>query len=524
MSSHQARIHTIKLLVAAGRLDAAREECAALTQSAPSDPCSWRLAADVASRADARADAVAFLRRAVECASGDVSLLVQLGRYLLSMGNRNEALAVALQADRQSIERPSLLDALGTLLTHCGEPGRALPYFERAVAAAPSDTAFRYNLAMAQRMAGALESAEANLDIVLAERPLDGEAHNARSGLRRQTPVRNHVTELEAALARLDGRPGTVGAHFALAKELEDLGDHRRSFAHLAQGCRQVRASYRYDVAADLAVLEALQRVHSAERLACCASAIATDRPIFIIGLPRSGTTLVERIVGSHSQVFAGGELDAFPTAVITAVITACGGPVSKLDFVERSLELDFSALGRAYLDAVSLHTASARRFTDKLPLNYLYAGLIHAALPRARFVALRRHPMDVCYAMYKTLFASAYPFTYDLVELARYYIAWDKLMRHWEGLIGSSWLTVSYEDVVLNQRECTRSLLAHCSLMWEANCLAFHDNTQPVATASAVQVRRPLYADSIGAWRAYAEELQPLMRYLEHNGVACDY
>lgn len=522
MSNPEGRVREIQNLVAAGHFAAARERCTALTRAAPADPNSWRLAADVAWRMGAKADALTFLRRAVACAPGEVTFLIQLGQYLLGAGHRTEALVVALQAERSPIERPGLADAIGTLLTHCGEPGRALQWFERAVAAAPANPAFRYNLAMAQRMTGALEFAEANLDLVLTANPLDGEAQHARSGLRKQTRDRNHVAELETAVAQLDGRPGGVGILFALAKEFEDLADYRRAFVHLTDGCCRVRASYRYDVAGDLAVLEALQREHSARRLAECAASRVPDRPTFIIGLPRSGTTLVERILGSHTEVFSAGELDAFPAAAIDAVSKRCGGPVSKLEFVGRSLELDFDALGNAYIAAARARAGSAQRFTDKLPFNYLYAGLIHAALPRAKFVALRRHPMDLCYAMYKTLFASAYPFTYDLIELARYYVAWDQLMRHWEMVIGRAWLTVNYEDMVLSQDRCTRNLLAHCGLPWEERCLDFHSNSQPVATASAVQVRRPLYSDSIGKWRAYATELQPLKRYLEQHGVMC--
>lgn len=522
MPSNESRAKAIGQLIAAGRLAAARIECDAFTHAAPSDAQAWRLAADVALRMRSSADAVQFMRRAVELAPGDAALLIQLGQYLLSMGRRADALSVALEVERAFVERPHVLDALGTLLTHCGEPGRALACFERAVAADSFQIALRYNLAMAQRMTGALSAAESNLDIVLQARPLDGEAHNARSGLRKQTRQRNHIAELETALRLSKGQPSAVGVEFSLAKELEDLGEYSRSFSHLSAACRRFRASIQYDVAGDVDVLDALRREHSTARLPRLSSSVDSDRPVFILGLPRSGTTLVERILGSHPLVYAAGELDTFPSVVIEAVHERCGGAVKKLEFVERTLELDFDKLGTSYIEATRPRTGNGPRFTDKLPLNYLYAGLIHAALPRARFVALRRNPMDVCYAMYKTLFASAYPFTYDLDDLARYYVAWDKLMRHWEHAIGESWLTLNYEDLVSDQETYSRRLVSHCGLEWDNNCLQFQNNPQPVATASAVQVRSPLYADSMGRWRSYVRELRPLQSLLERNGIAC--
>jgi tetratricopeptide (TPR) repeat protein len=451
----------------------------------------------------------------------DAAALIQRGQQLVRCGRRREALGFAAQAEQLELDRPELLDGLGTLLTHCEEPARALPLFARAVRGAPDHPGFRYNLAMAQRMTGDIEAAEENLDAVLAARPDDGEAYNARSGLRRQTPEHNHVGELEAVHGRLGRHRAAIPVAFALAKELEDLGDYSRAFAWLSSACTRYRAALRYDVGEDVAVMEALLASHTAASFATRPAGFESEECIFIVGLPRSGTTLVERILGSHTQVYPAGELDAFPSVCIAAVAQRTSRPVNKLEFVHRALELDFRQLGSAYIDASRPRTASTPRFTDKLPLNYLYAGLINAALPRARFVALRRHPVDSCYAMYKTLFAAAYPFTYDLMDLARYYVAWDRLMRHWRELIGRAWLEVSYEELIADLEGVSRRIIVHCGLEWEERCLSFHRNPAAVTSASAVQVRRPLYADSVGRWQAYARDLGPLARYLKENGVA---
>ena len=452
--------------------------------------------------------------------AGDVDRLIQQGHLLLRQGRLPEAFAVAMGVEKLTSLSPSHEDALGTLLTHLEEPLRGLAHHRRAAQCAPDRVDFRYNLAMAQRMVGEFEAAEANLDTVLLARPLDAEAHYARSGLRTQTHSRNHVSELEHALLQLEGKRAGFPVAFSLAKELEDLGEYSRAFACLHNACRAYRASLRYDVADDIAVLEKLRGTHVASTLSNLRTNCSNRECIFILGLPRSGTTLVEQILGSHSQVYAAGETDAFQRTCVAAVGQLKRG-VTKLEFVERSLELDFGHLAKAYIQATRPRTGHKPQFTDKTPHNYLYAGLIHAALPHARFIALQRQPMDVCFAMYKTLFASSYPFSYDLSDLARYYVAWQQLMQHWQGVIGDAWLTVSYEELVSAPEATSRQILNHCGLEWEQQCLEFHKPTTAVSTASAVQVRKPLYTNSVGRWGHYAEQLESLARDFEARGLS---
>jgi hypothetical protein len=301
---------------------------------------------------------------------------------------------------------------------------------------------------------------------------------------------------------------------FAIAKELEDVSRYGMSFQYLKRGCDLQRRQITYDVTDDIATIDRLIQLHNHAALDS-GGGFETEECIFVLGLPRSGTTLVERIVSSHSTVHAAGELQAFPTEAIRAVQRRTGRAVGKLDFVELALEVDPTALGHAYIGATRPQTGRKPRFVDKMPLNYLYAGLIHRALPRAPIVALAREPMDSCYAMYKTLFAGAYPFSYDLCDLGRYYAAWHRLMRHWRSLLGKSLLIVQYEDLVANQEAVSRRILEHCGLPWEDACLAFHEQKTAVTTASAVQVRRPIYSSSLGSWRHYEQELAPLAAVL---------
>jgi tetratricopeptide (TPR) repeat protein len=512
----------IRRLLAREELDGARRRLDTLLQSAPLEPRSWLLAAQLALRLRQSTAAIAYLRRALACGSREPAILIELAQLFLRLGKRREALAASCLTADLPPSRPEHFDAVGTLLTHVGEPVRGIAMFGRAVAAVPGNAGFLYNLAMAQRMVGDFSASERKLDVVISLRPEDGEAQYARSVLRKQTPEHNHVAELERIVAQRPNTPGSTAAEFALAKELEDIGEHARSYAHLQAACFRHRARRQYNVAEDVAVLDDLRHAHTAAALERLTSGFHSEECIFIVGLPRSGTTLVERILSAHELVYGAGELDAFPSEVIEAVNKRVGAPVGKREFVLRALDVDFECLGRAYVEETRPRTGRTPKFTDKLPSNYLYAGLIRAALPRAKFILVRRHPMDNCYAMYKTLFASAYPFSYDLQDLARYYVAWDQLMRHWQSVLGTAWLEVHYEDLIANQEGVSRELIAHCGLQWDRRCLQFHASAEAVTTASDTQVRQPLYADSVGKWRAYEAQLAGLARELTARGIDC--
>jgi hypothetical protein len=196
------------------------------------------------------------------------------------------------------------------------------------------------------------------------------------------------------------------------------------------------------------------------------------------------------------------------------------GNVADKGDLIERAAAMNFRALGEAYLTSVAGYERTRARFIDKTPLNYLYLGLIHLALPGARVIHLRRHPMDSCLAMYRTLFRMGYPFSYDLTDLGRYYLAYHRLMEHWRTVAPGAMLAVDYEAVIENQEAESRRILEYCGLAWQPQCLDFHLNDAPVATASAAQVRQPIYTSSLARWRRYERELAPLAEILVQGGI----
>jgi tetratricopeptide (TPR) repeat protein len=455
-------------------------------------------------------------------ASRDVVGLTARGQQLLTEGRTREAFEIALSLSAVTPGCPEAHAAVGVLFVHCDDAARAQPHFARAVSLAPDELRFLYYLAITQRMTGNLVAAEDSLDRVLAGRRSTFGAYYVRADLRTQTAERNHVGEMVGLLQSLpSGHRGGLPLCFAIAKELEDLEDYDSSFAYLQRGCSLKRRTLAYDLEGDIATMRAIAARHSREAVTAPKSACESDECIFILGLPRSGTTLVDRIVSSHSHVFSAGELTSFATELAQHVRKHTGrSNPSELEVVGASMQVDARALGRAYLAATRPRTGHTARFTNKWPLNYLYAGALRRALPNARLLSLTRHPMDVCYAMYRTLFTDWYGFSYDLSELGRYYVAWRELMAHWASVLSVELLSIAYEDLVVDPETVSRRMLAHCGLPWEDACLSFHERADAVSTASSAQVRRPVYRSSVGKWRNYARHLAPLADLLSSQGV----
>jgi hypothetical protein len=304
--------------------------------------------------------------------------------------------------------------------------------------------------------------------------------------------------------------------HFALGKAFDDLGQHERSFRHLRDGNALKRAGLAYQEKEVLLLLERIRTAFTPELMQQkYGEGHHSDVPVFVVGMPRSGTTLVEQILASHSKVYGAGEIETFYQAI--AKFRSRNGAAAEFpDFVQAMSPEALRDLGSDYIQLTKSAAPSAERIVNKLPLNFKYVGLIHLALPQARVIHICRNPLDTCFSCFSLLFTGAQSFSYDLGELGRYYRGYAAVMDHWRNVLPRGvMIEVQYEDLIADLEGQARAIVDHCGLPWEDSCLAFHQTKREVKTASSVQVREPLYRTSIGRWRPYEKFLQPLIQAL---------
>jgi len=505
--SHQSLLEAQGTALARRDFATAERMSQALLAQAPGDPLHWIALGELRLAQGRVGEAARATARAVALAPHDPDIALRHARALFATGDRMAGLAALdAAAGRDGLGTPQN-SLIGALYAQAEQPGRALPFLRKAAEAEPANGAHLYNLAACQRMTGDFENAWRNCERAIAYDPDNGEAALLRADLNRVIKAPPNLPALRDALERCTDRENEIFLRFALVREAEDSGQHAEAFAQALAGNRLKRLRLRYDVAEDIAVLDTLRQAHDREAVMRAGEGWRTSAPIFVMGLPRTGTTLVERILLGHDQIRSAGEPLAFGK-VMSRQLAAAGFRGGKVDAIQRSLGLDMTALGKAYVEETRAHTQADARHIDKLPLNYLYVGLIRAALPDARIILVERDPMDTLWAIYKTLFAGAYPFAYDLAELAQYQRAHAKLVRHWRAAFGDAILHVRYEDVVADLEGQARRIVAYCGLDWQARCRAFERAAGASTTASAVQVRMPLYSNSVGLWRRYEDQL----------------
>ncbi len=506
-----------------GDLASAVAAARTLTEAEPDQPIGFFLMGMAAAEAGQLAKAVPLLQAAV-ARGPEAEYLAQLARLLILLRRDGEAGAAARAALALSPGDALTLDTIGCVLTRLGDHEGSVAPFAAAVAAEPGNPGYRYNLAAASGFTGRVKEARAHYEAILAADPGDARVHYALAILSRQTADANHVSRLEAALAAATRSDDALRIRYALAKELEDIGNAGESYRHLSAANHLQKRKLGYDFAQDAAIFDAIEAVFGSDLPVATGSGGVA--PIFVVGMPRTGTTLVDRILSSHRDVEAAGELQAMPLAVKQLSGTSSRSVIDPAT-VAASADMDPEKIAAAYLARAAHHRRSGKpRFTDKLPANFLYVGHIARAFPDARIVCLRRNPMDTIWSNYKNLFASQsayYAYSYDLMDTARYYARFDRLMAFWESLLPGRVLQLSYEGLVADFEGQVRRLLDHCGLDWDEACLSFHENEAAVATPSAAQVRRPINADGLGKWRSHAAALEPAREWLQMHGITIE-
>ena len=463
-------------------------------------------------------------RRAHTLVPDHLPFLITLSEVLSRLrGRMPEALRFAEQVLATHPSDARVFMSMGSVFSQAEDYDRAYQLFLTGLELAPDNADLCYMAATNARFLGYLEAAEAHADRCVTLDPENFEGLFLRSDVRKQTAEHNHIDELEAKIAEgISGHQNQFHHYYTLAKEYEDLGEYQKSFAALSKGAAIRRGGMAYQVAHDIEVMEALKDTFntsffSQEHAPGCDEA----GPIFIMGMPRTGTTLLERVIASQGEVTAAGELSEL-SLMISHIVRSLSpqSKLTKVDLVRKSAELDFLKLGQTYLHATRDYAAGKQYWIDKMPINFLYCGLIQLALPGAKMINLIRHPMDTCYSNFKMLFNAGAPYSYSLEDLGHYYVAYHRLMNHWNEVMPGSIHGVRYEALIQDFEGVARETLDFCGLSWSETVLSFHRNEAASTTASAAQVRQPIYQSSVARWKSYEEQLEPLRDILEEGGV----
>ena len=408
--------------------------------------------------------------------------------------------------------------ALGESLMQSHRVVEAVDAFTQATQLAPQDDGAFIRLGIAHSVLGQNALALAAFDRAVALNPHSVAAYYNRSGLKRYCADDVEFSVLTGLLAQsalpLQDR---IMAHFTLGKAGLDLGDGALAFQHFHLGNGLARRTMSFDLAASIARMERIAETLTAERIAVLKQGgNPTIQPIFVVGMPRSGSTLVEQILASHQDVAGGGEIAAFRT-VLQNLRDNQGQVIPYPHVVDVLSPPVAGQIGAAYLHLTKPWVQQGKtRLVDKLLENFLYVGAIHAALPQAKIIHCQRDARDTCFSCYTMLFNEAQSFTFDMVELGQYWRAYDRLMAHWRAVLPSrQFIDVRYEDLTANLEPVARSLLTRLDLPWDTACLTFHQNSRPVLTASSQQVRQPVHTGSQGRWKPYAPYLSPLLQAL---------
>jgi tetratricopeptide (TPR) repeat protein len=506
-------------LLNAQQFDQARAAYASLVDDAVLAPMAHLRLSLIAGRQGRLRDATRHAIDAWQARQPDADLLDMIAKRLFSVGELELAAGVASYDAVLTSGNPVIHAELGKLMSDVALPDHALPLLRRARELGIDTGPLHYLLGLSQMYAGDIEGAERELEDALRLEPDFAHAAWSLAKLRTWTGDRNHVERLRADIARVgENKQESALFHYALFKELDDLGRTDEAWPVLETAMRLRRRMVHHDPAQTQALFDHLGRMDATPSMFDLQDGDAT--PVFIVGMPRSGTTLLERILGAHSQVADAGELHDF-TWQLRWMADRQGPPQLDLELAKRADVVDFAELGRRYLDHTRWRTQGKPFFTDKMPANFLHVGYIARALPHAKIVHMMRDPLDTCFSNLKEHFAGFYAHTYDQAEMADYYKGYRQLMAHWRRLYPDRILDVRYGDLTAQPEQTTREVLDFIGLPWEDGLLDTGTRKGTVATASSSQVREAIHERAKEQWRRYEKQLAPMKERLGSYGYS---
>ena len=466
-------------------------------------------------------DAVEAYRRALTLDSSLADTHTHLGGLYTELGQLADAVASFDRALGLNPDDARACQGIGRVRNEQGRLAEAVDAYQRAITLEPDNAELREELGKVYSDHGDAEQSLAAYQAALAIDPDHARAHRAIARNTRYTEYDEHIRSMESLLERKsltdDDR---IELGYALGKAHEDLGDYDRSMDYLRQAGSLRRASLEYSIDESRDEFARIQSVFDADFFARHANSGVHDPcPIFVLGMPRSGTSLVEQILASHPDCHGAGEINDLASACETVLGTSlqqlAGFPDRLVDASDDMLR----EMGEQYLSRIRKLAPEARCITDKLPHNFLRIGLIRAILPEARVIHCTRDPMDTCLSIYKTYLVKGHPYSCDLEELGQYYRLYQALMAHWQATLPGFIHEQNYEALVHSPEEQVAALLQHCGLDWHDDCLNFHRTRRKIGTASSAQVSQPIYTRSIDLWKAYGAHLEPLQAALTESG-----
>jgi tetratricopeptide (TPR) repeat protein len=500
-----------------GRLEEAERLYRRVLRDNPRNVDALRLLALIALKAEHADEAEMLLERAIALAPDFNQALVDLGRLRKDQDRFAEALdcfdrSIGIEPSHPQVHYLRAATQARASFTH-----EAIESYRRCLALKPAHVGALMGLGHVLKAVGDYEGSVASYNACISQVPGNGETYWSLANLKRYRFDDAMVAEMEKRLAMTgEDTLSAVNFLFALGKAYEDCGDFERAWHFYRTGNEKQRVQVSYDPVLTEAMNDRLIQVYTPDFFATCAGTGHADpSPIFILGLPRSGSTLLEQILASHSQVEGTSELPYIGRASSSLNRNHNEG----LNYPEAMRELtpqNLRALGEEYLACAQVHRRSgAPRFIDKMPNNFPNSGFIATILPNAKIIDARRHPLDACLSCYRQLFAKGQNFTYDLTEIGEYYLQYQRLMDHWATVIPGRVLTVQYEEVVADFENQVRRLLDFCGLPWEEACLRFYESERPVRTPSSEQVRQPIYDRAVGHWRNYESHVGELVEVI---------
>jgi tetratricopeptide (TPR) repeat protein len=500
----------------AGEFGKAENICRNILRKDPTNVNATRLLGLIAGELGKHRLAARMLRNAVKLAPDFFGAHLDLARALLEIEELEECEAVLQRVIKMRPNLPQPRSMLGGVYNKMGRFEDGVETYKSALELQPNHAGSMAGLGHSLKTIGRQDE---SIDIYrdcIKNYPTFGEAYWALANLKTFRFSDDEIAVLEQHVDDDNLADETrVNLNYSLGKAYEDRGDYDLAFERYDQGSKIRRPHESYDPVHTETVHDQIIETIGAEFIEENSGNGNPDgAPIFIVGLPRSGSTLVEQILASHSQVDGTHELPDLPRVIHTINQQRLQGDVYPKAL--RHYGKDLAKLGDQYIESTARFRKGSPFFTDKMPNNFASIGLIALILPNAKIVNARRHPLDSCMGSYKQLFYKGQSFTYDLVELGEYYLEYQRLMDHWHEILPGKVLDVQYEDMVADQENQTRRLIEHCGLPWEDGCLRFYETDRAVITASSEQVRQPIYSKSVNSWRRFESHLGPLIEVLE--------